>query len=136
MNMNDVASVVWKQCLMAKAEESALIIADPSGERLEIGKALPESGKKFCSCELVTMKPTGMNGREPWPDVAKKIMDYDIVVAPLEYSITHTNAMETLKKKGIQLIDEKPKRGVEGTSIAFLHPKGTKILLEIVEPGK
>jgi len=44
--------------------------------------------------------------------------------------------LETLKKKGIQLIDEKPKRGVEGTSIAFLHPKGTKILLEIVEPGK
>jgi methylmalonyl-CoA epimerase len=44
--------------------------------------------------------------------------------------------METLKKKGIQLIDEKPRKGVEGTSIAFLHPKGTKILLEIVEPGK
>jgi len=44
--------------------------------------------------------------------------------------------LETLKKKGIQLIDEKPRKGVEGTSIAFLHPKGTKILLEIVEPGK
>jgi methylmalonyl-CoA epimerase len=44
--------------------------------------------------------------------------------------------LETLKKKGIQLIDEKPRNGVEGTTIAFLHPKGTKILLEIVEPGK
>ncbi len=44
--------------------------------------------------------------------------------------------LRILKKKGIQLIDEKPRKGVEGTSIAFLHPKGTKILLEIVEPGK
>jgi methylmalonyl-CoA epimerase len=44
--------------------------------------------------------------------------------------------LKILKEKGIPLIDAKPRRGVEGTSIAFLHPKGTKILLEIVEPGK
>jgi len=43
------------------------------------------------------------------------------------------DALETLKEKGIPLIDEKPRRGVENTRIAFLHPKGTKILLELVE---
>jgi methylmalonyl-CoA epimerase len=53
----------------------------------------------------------------------------------LEVSDIH-GALEILKKKGIQLIDEKPRKGVEGTSIAFLHPKGTRILLEIVEPAK
>ncbi len=44
-------------------------------------------------------------------------------------------ALESLKEKGIQLIDEEPRIGVEGASIAFLHPKGegTKILLELVE---
>jgi len=42
-------------------------------------------------------------------------------------------ALETLKKKGVPLIDEKPRKGVENTNIAFLHPKGTKILLELVE---
>ena len=42
-------------------------------------------------------------------------------------------ALETLKAKGIRLIDEKPRKGVENTNIAFLHPKGTKILLELVE---
>ena len=26
--------------------------------------------------------------------------------------------------------------GVENTKIAFLHPKGTKALIELVEPGK
>ena len=43
------------------------------------------------------------------------------------------DALETLKAKGLQLIDEKPRHGVENTQIAFLHPKGTKILLELVE---
>jgi len=42
-------------------------------------------------------------------------------------------ALETLKVKGIRLIDEKPRKGVENTNIAFLHPKGTKVLLELVE---
>ena len=43
------------------------------------------------------------------------------------------DALKTLKEKGIPLIDEKPRKGVENTKIAFLHPKGTKILLELVE---
>ncbi|MBU2608535.1 MAG: methylmalonyl-CoA epimerase [Chloroflexi bacterium] len=44
-------------------------------------------------------------------------------------------ALQTLSDKGIRLIDENPRKGVENTTIAFLHPKGTKILLELVEPG-
>lgn len=44
--------------------------------------------------------------------------------------------LETLTKQGITLIDEKPRSGVENTKIAFLHPRGTKVLLELVEPGE
>ncbi len=43
-------------------------------------------------------------------------------------------ALEAVAGKGITLIDEKPRTGVENTNIAFLHPKGTKILIELVEP--
>ena len=43
-------------------------------------------------------------------------------------------ALDTLREKGIQLIDERPRSGVKGTRIAFLHPKQTKILIELVEP--
>jgi len=43
------------------------------------------------------------------------------------------DAIKALKEKGIKLIDEAPRKGVENTKIAFLHPKGTKILLELVE---
>ena len=42
-------------------------------------------------------------------------------------------ALKTLEEKGFQLIDKEPRKGVEGTRIAFLHPKSTKVLLEVVE---
>jgi len=45
-------------------------------------------------------------------------------------------ALETLEEKGLPLIDREPRPGVENMSIAFLHPKGTKILLEVVESEK
>ena len=43
-------------------------------------------------------------------------------------------ALAELKAKGIQLIDEKPRRGAGGAKIAFLHPKSTfGILIELCE---
>jgi len=42
-------------------------------------------------------------------------------------------AIQRAKEKNIPLIDEKPRGGVQNTRIVFLHPKGTKILLELVE---
>ena len=41
--------------------------------------------------------------------------------------------LEELKRKGVTLIDDKPRVGAEGKKIAFLHPKSTKgVLLELV----
>ncbi len=41
--------------------------------------------------------------------------------------------LESMKSKGIKLIDEVPRRGAHGTKIAFIHPKETKVLLELTE---
>lgn len=46
------------------------------------------------------------------------------------------DALQTMVKNGIPLVDEKPIIGVGGNKIAFLHPKGTKVLIELVEPGE
>mgnify|MGYP001113230628 CR=1 FL=1 len=46
-------------------------------------------------------------------------------------------ALEELKAKGIQLIDEKPRPGAGGAKIAFLHPKSSHgVLTEICEQAK
>jgi methylmalonyl-CoA/ethylmalonyl-CoA epimerase len=43
-------------------------------------------------------------------------------------------ALEELKEKGIQLIDQKPRIGAGGAKIAFLHPKATGgVLVELCE---
>jgi len=41
--------------------------------------------------------------------------------------------LEKLKEMGIPLIDEKPRIGAGGTKCAFLHPRRTKVLIELVE---
>ena len=42
--------------------------------------------------------------------------------------------LEELKGKGLKLIDEKPRIGVGGAKIAFIHPKSTRsVLYELCE---
>lgn len=47
-------------------------------------------------------------------------------------------AIAELKAKGVRMLDETPRKGVEGSRIAFVHPKDTHgVLLELVElPAK
>jgi len=43
-------------------------------------------------------------------------------------------AIAELQAKGIRMLDETPRKGVENTRIAFVHPKDTHgVLLELVE---
>ncbi len=44
------------------------------------------------------------------------------------------DALGTLVKKGVALIDSKPRKGVGNSNIAFLHPKSTgRVMIELVE---
>jgi methylmalonyl-CoA/ethylmalonyl-CoA epimerase len=44
-------------------------------------------------------------------------------------------AVKELQEKGIKLIDETPRPGAHGMTIAFMHPKATHgILMELVQP--
>ena len=43
-------------------------------------------------------------------------------------------AMDDYKSKGMKFIDEKPRQGAYGKTIAFMHPKATNgVLIELVE---
>lgn len=47
------------------------------------------------------------------------------------------SALERLKKQGIELINESPRPGVDGTKVAFLHPKALNgVLIELAELPK
>jgi len=44
------------------------------------------------------------------------------------------HALKEIELEGVQLIDKEPRRGAEGLTIAFLHPKSTHgVLIELCE---
>ena len=44
--------------------------------------------------------------------------------------------LSALRQKGMALIDERPRVGIRGSRVAFMHPGGTGgVLTEIVEPA-
>ena len=46
------------------------------------------------------------------------------------------SALDEVRQAGLRLIDERPRRGIRNSRVAFLHPKSTGgVLTEIVEPA-
>jgi methylmalonyl-CoA/ethylmalonyl-CoA epimerase len=46
-------------------------------------------------------------------------------------------ALESVRESGLQLVDERPRPGIRGSRVAFVHPKSTGgVLMELVEPAK
>lgn len=41
--------------------------------------------------------------------------------------------IEVMKEKGVRMIDETPRGGAHQTKIAFIHPKETRVLVELTE---
>lgn len=67
--------------------------------------------------------------------VAKFIRKKGEGVHHIALEVTNINeSLRRAKEQGITLVDEKPKIGVDGFRIAFLHPKSTRnVLLELCE---
>ena len=46
------------------------------------------------------------------------------------------STLAAVSEAGLRLIDKKPRRGIRGSRVAFLHPKATGgVLTELVEPA-
>jgi len=46
------------------------------------------------------------------------------------------STLDAVRAAGLPLVDEQPRRGIRGSRVAFLHPRGTGgVLTELVEPG-
>jgi leucyl aminopeptidase (aminopeptidase T) len=106
-SLEDVAKIVWKDCLAVKPAEKALIVSDsksPKDPRFGISRILWDTGKNLCKdCALILMEKTGMHGREPGPEVAKAMLDFGVIVAPTEFSISHTKASINAANKGARV---------------------------------
>jgi methylmalonyl-CoA/ethylmalonyl-CoA epimerase len=54
------------------------------------------------------------------------------------YQVTDIEAaLQSLRERGVRLIDETPRVGIRNSSVAFLHPSSSGgVLTEIVQPSK
>ncbi|MEQ8214533.1 MAG: methylmalonyl-CoA epimerase, partial [Smithellaceae bacterium] len=67
-----------------------------------------------------------LEATSPDSAVAKYIEKKGEGIQHIAFSVENIEeSLEELKAGGIQLIDEKPRRGAGGAKVAFLHPKST-----------
>jgi len=121
---------------------------------MQIAKLLFKAAKLVASdVELITMKPTGRDGKEPPPAVARAMQTADVVLIPTTYSLSHTRAraaacaagariasmpripMPSLTKGGltadygrVKKLCRRMKKAVTGSKeIRVVSPKGTDV---------
>jgi len=117
-------------------DEAVTIYRDVLGFKLEGIHVLPERKVKVAffsiggqtNVELLEPLDTESTIAKSLETRGEGIHHFAIEVQNIE------DVLEEFKRKGVVLIDEKPKAGAEGKRIAFVHPKSTKgVLLELVE---
>lgn len=76
-----------------------------------------------------------LEATSPDSAVAKYIEKKGEGIQHIAFSVENIEeSLEELKAGGVQLIDEKPRRGAGGAKVAFLHPKSTfGVLIELCE---
>jgi len=118
-NLNE-ALEVYEKILGLKVEKIKVI------EEEKIRTALISAGK----VKIELMEPTGEEG-----PVAKFIVNKGEGVHHIAFTVANLeDFLKKIKERGIVLVDEKPRIGVEGYWMAFLHPKSTKsVLIELCE---
>ena len=128
--------IILNKCLKVKKNESVLIITDE--KRREIGQSIFLNAKKIAKeAKIIEIPIPRVSGIEPPENVAKEMLNYDVVIAPTTHSITHTNASKNAAKNGARVatmpgITEK----IMNDSMLADYDKVEKLTLEVLKKVK
>ncbi len=118
-------------------EEAVKLYTDVLGLKLKDVVVVADQKVKTAIIPVGESKIELLESTDPEGVIAKYIERRGEGIHHLALEVSNLqDALDTLAKQGVALIDEKPRKGVENTRIAFLHPKETKVLIELVEPGE
>jgi len=122
---------------VSSLDEAVKLYTDVLGLKVKDIEIVQEQKVRTAIIPVGDTKLELLESTDPEGPIAKHIERRGEGLHHLAFEVTNIEeALETLRSKGIALIDEKPRKGVENTNISFLHPKGTKVLMEVVEPGE
>ena len=117
-------------------EEAIKLYTDVLGLKVKNIEVVEEQKVRTAIIPVGETKIELLESTDPEGPIAKHISARGEGVHHLALEVNDVqDALEKVAKRGVRLIDEKPRTGVENTKIGFLHPKGTKVLLELVESG-
>ena len=102
MSLEEGAKTAVNICMGVKKGEKVLIITDAVKEK--IGEALFQAAVNAkAEAMLIKMIPRRRHGEEP-PEPVAEIMKYvDVIVAPTEYSLTHTQARKAANRADVRI---------------------------------
>lgn len=117
-------------------DETLQVFENTLGLKHEKTVSLDERKLKIALLDLGETKIELLEPMDNEGTIAKFLQNRGEGIHHIALKVTDIEKMlEQLKKQGIQLIDETPRKGAEGGKIAFIHPKSTKnVLIELCEP--
>jgi methylmalonyl-CoA/ethylmalonyl-CoA epimerase len=120
---------------VSNLEESLKLYTELFGMTLKGTETVEEQKVKVAFLPLGDTKIELLESTHDDGPVAKFIEAKGQGVQHLAFKVDDIEkALETLKEKGMRLIDEKPRYGAGGAKIAFLHPKATNgVLIELCQ---
>ena len=96
------SEIAIKDCMGAQPGEKILVVSDVN--KREIGTTLFDTAVNLgFDAIYMEMQPGIINGEEPPEVVAELMKKYDVVLAPLTKSITHTDARRNASKEGARI---------------------------------
>jgi len=116
-------------------DEAAKLYTDVLGLKVKDIEVVADQKVKTAIIPVGESKIELIESTDPEGTIAKHIEKRGEGLHHLALEVSNIeDALETLLNKGVALVDEQPRKGVENTRIAFLHPKETnRVLLELVE---
>jgi methylmalonyl-CoA/ethylmalonyl-CoA epimerase len=126
----DHIGIAVKSISEAKNLYSELLGLNHAGSETVMGQKVTTAFFPVGDTEVELLESTSPDG-----PVAKYLEKKGEGVQHIAFRVENIEeALAELKTKGIQLIDEKPRRGAGGAKIAFLHPQSTfGMLIELCE---
>lgn len=119
---------------VSNIEEAVKLYTDVLGLKIDNIETVEEQKVRTAIIHVGESKIELLESTSPDGTIAKFIDKKGEGLHHLALGVDDLNgALAIMKSKGVPLIDTEPRKGVENSSIAFVHPKGSKILLELVQ---
>jgi leucyl aminopeptidase (aminopeptidase T) len=97
------AAKLLDECLGLKRGERAVIVTDVNTVRVAeiLAAAVHE---RDCEVTVCVMTPRTRHGEEPTAPIAAAMAEADVILMPVTYSLTHSNARKNANAKGIRVL--------------------------------